>query len=97
MEDRDLCPLSPEFWDDIMFYIRVLQLPPTPAGGITRNTLHSVVLTAQELAEFKNQIYTDASTSYGMGAVYQDEIISYAWTLFQGQITFVGLSCGRSE
>jgi hypothetical protein len=98
MEDRDLCPLSPEFWDDIMFYIRVLQLPPTPAGGITRNTLHSVVLTAQELAEFKKTKFIQMQVPHtAWEQCITMKLFHTLGTLFQGQITFVGVSCGRSE
>jgi hypothetical protein len=79
MENRDICPLTQGFWDDADFWIRVLQIPATPAGGRTRNTLPSKVLDPDLLSSFQHHLYTDASTSYGWGAVYQDEVVSSAW------------------
>jgi hypothetical protein len=72
------CPLSVEFWDEFRYWDAVLTSPVVPFGGVTRSFARDTTLPFQHLT-FDHHIFTDASTSYGWGAVLRDQVVFGPW------------------
>lgn len=63
-------------WSDLAFWEHALGDGFAAWGGIKQRMLSIREVTP---TEFPTQIYSDASTSYGMGGVKDDEILSLPW------------------
>jgi len=70
--------LNVDFWDEFRFWEAVLSSPVVPYGGITREFARFHYMPLQQLI-FDHHIFTDASTSFGWGAVLNDHIIFGPW------------------
>ena len=72
---------SPAFWGDLAFWRLVLDKQAAPLGGYTRLFMEEVLFDPfNSESSHHLSLYTDASTSFGWGAVFQGHVISEAWS-----------------
>jgi hypothetical protein len=84
------CSLSVDFWDEFRYWEAVFSSPVVPFGGVTRSFSRFQSLPLQQLA-FDRHVYTDASTSFGWGAVLSGHVIFGPWR----DLSAMGLKFGR--